>query len=119
MNRGQCRLRRAAESRLGRALRTPGGAGLAQWEREGAPSSPHTARNPGLWACGGLPAISTCLKRTLPQKTKLNPPPPGSLPGPDLSFVVTWCTICSACIILGFLLSIKHPAHVYMYLYIY
>lgn len=119
MNRGQCRLRRAAESRLGRALRTPGGAGLAQWEREDAPSSPHTARNPGLWACGGLPAISTCLKRTLPQKTKLNPPPPGSLPGPDLSFVVTWCTICSACIILGFLLSIKHPAHVYMYLYIY
>lgn len=117
MNRVQCRLRRAAESRLERALRTPGGADLAQWEGEDAPSSPHAAGNPGLWAWGwGAACLFHLFEVTF---SKLNPPPPGSLPGPDFSFVFMWCTICSAFILLGFQLSIKQPAHVYLYSYVY
>lgn len=78
---------------------------------------PHIAGYPGPRACGGLPAFSTCLNPTFPQKTGLNPPPPGRLPGPaqsDLPFLITQSTICAACIMLGFLLSVKQTAHVYM-----
>lgn len=67
-------MRGAVGSGLGRGLRaSSGGADFSQGSGEEAASSPRAAGFPGLRACGGLPAFSTCSKPTFPQQTRLNP----------------------------------------------